>query len=337
MSGPWPHLATPLWLLALAAVPLLAWWHHRRSALGALTYSRLPAGARRGLWRGAWRLHLPFYARLAAFSLLAVALARPQLGYAWEETLSRGIDIQIALDVSVSMAAEDFRPDNRLAVARQVVRDFIAGRGGDRVGLVTFAGTALTRAPLTADLGMLDRLVESVQLSSANDGTAIGVALATAAARMRQASGEGRVIVLVTDGVNNTGEIDPMSAAAVCEGLGIRVYTIGVGTPGKVALPLPVTDPRTGRTVIQRVVMEHQLDEELLRAIGERTGGRYYAATDAEALASIFTEIDRLEKTEREVKRYVRYREAFAPLAWGALSLLLLPLAAAGLGVTAEP
>lgn len=332
MSGAFPHLADPAWLALLAGLPLLAVWHHRRGALGALTFSRLPAQA-----GGVWRLHLPFYARLAALALVVVALARPQLGYTWEESLTEGIDIVVSLDISGSMGGEDFKPDNRLTVAKRVVRDFIAGRPGDRIGLVVFSGSALTRSPLTADRAMLDRLVDSVELNTLPDGTAIGVALASAAARLKDSEAKSRVIVLVTDGVNNAGEIDPMSAAAVAEGLGLKVYTIGVGTPGRVAVPMQVRDPRSGRLETRRVMMENQLDEELLATLAERTGGRAYRATDADSLARIFAEIDRLEKTERVVRRSVRYREAFQPFAVAALALLVAPLLTAAFGTTAEP
>ncbi|HEX2251993.1 MAG TPA: VWA domain-containing protein [Thermoanaerobaculia bacterium] len=348
-----PHLGAPLWLLLLAAVPLLAWWHHRRHDPGALTYSRLPEPApRRGpvrsaagaggaapvrSWAGAWRLHLPFYFRLAAFALLVLALARPQLGYAWEESLTEGIDIQLVLDVSGSMAAEDFAPRNRLEVAKRVVRDFVAGRTGDRIGLTVFSGRAVTRSPLTTDRRMLGLLLDAVEVNTALDGTAIGVALANAAARLQDSEAESKVIVLVTDGVNNTGAIDPRSAAAVCDGLGIRVYTVGVGTRGRVVVPLTQRNPVTGRLETHRAEMQNQLDEELLRAIAERTGGRYFRATDARGLAGVFAAIDRLERTPMRVKRYVRYQETFQPLAWAALAALLAPLLAAALGVTAEP
>lgn len=329
---PFPDLASPAWLALLALLPVVAWRHHRRGAAGALTYSRLPART-----AGSWRLHLPFYLRLAALALLVVALARPRLGYAWEESTTEGIDIQIALDVSGSMGAEDFQPRNRLTVAKEVVKEFIAGRTGDRIGLVVFSGAALTQAPLTTDRQMLRFLVDAVELGSLPRGTAVGVALATAAARLRESEAESRVVVLVTDGVSNAGEIDPRSAAALCEGLGIRVYTIGVGTERAVPVPVAVGDPRTGRPAVERVVRRMPVDEPLLQEIAERTGGRFFRATDREALAGVFEEIDRLETTELQVKRFVRYREAFQPLAWSALALLLLPLVAAAFRVTVEP
>ena len=306
--------------------------HHRRPGLGALTYSRVPAGA-----GGRWRLHLPFYARLGALALLAVALARPQLGYTWEESLTEGIDIELALDVSGSMGGEDFQPDNRLTVAKRVLRDFVAGRTGDRIGLVVFSGAALTQSPLTTDRRMLDQLLDNVQLNVLPDGTAIGVALASAAARLKASEAKSRIVVLVTDGVNNAGAIDPLSATAVCRGLGLKVYTIGVGTRGRVPVPMRLRDPRTGQIETRMVMMENQLDEALLQKIAERTGGRSFRATDADSLRRIFADIDRLEKTPLKVKRYVRYREAFQPLAWSALALLLVPLAAAAFRVTAEP
>jgi Ca-activated chloride channel homolog len=334
MSGALPHLANPAWLLLLAAVPLLAWRHHRRPGLGALTYSRLPAGAAR---RGRWRLHLPFYTRLFALACLALALARPQLGYAWEESLTEGIDIQLVLDISGSMAAEDFQPKNRLTVAKQVVREFVAGRTSDRIGLVVFSGTALTRAPLTTDRQMLDLLIDAVDINALPDGTAIGVALASAAARLKASPAKTRVIVLVTDGANNAGEIDPLSAAALCAGLGLKVYTIGVGAAGRVPVPFPMRNPATGQVEIRRVMMDVPVDEELLQQIAHRTGGQFHKATDRESLRQIFQTIDRLEKTPLKVKRYVRYREAFPPLAWAGLSLLVLPFAAAGTRLTAEP
>ena len=328
-----PQLASPWWLLLLLLLPLLAWWHHRRWEPGALTFSRLPGGA-----GGAWRLHLPFYCRLLALALLVVALARPQLGYAWEETTTEGIDIELALDISGSMGAEDFAPKNRLEVAKRVLSDFVAGRPGDRIGLVAFAGAALTKAPPTTDRRMLQELIASLALHTLPDGTAIGLALASAAARLKDSPAESRVIVLVTDGDNNAGQIDPESAAAIAAGLGIKVYTVAVGTQnGPVVIPVPVRNPLTGEIDVRRVPWNVRVDEALLQRIADRTGGRFFRATDPEALRHIFAAIDRLERTPLEVRQRVRHEERFMPLAWAALALLLLPLAAAILGVTAEP
>ena len=333
-----PHLANPGWLLLLLALPALALWHHaagRRGALGALTYSRLPAAAvRRG---GGLRLHLPFYARLLAFFCLVVALARPQLGYAWEESLTEGIDIVICLDISGSMGAEDFQPKDRLTVAKQVVKEFVDHRPGDRIGIVVFSGGAMVRAPLTTDRQMLGQLIDAVELNSLPDGTAIGVAMANAAARLKDSQAKSKVMLLVTDGANNAGEIDPLSAAALAKGLGIKVYTVGVGSAGRVPVPLNLPNPITGQREVRRVLMDVPVDEVLLKQIADRTGGRFYKAGDREALRGIFREIDRLEKTPLQVKRYVRYREASPPFLWAGLGLLLLPLATAGFRVTAEP
>lgn len=328
-----PSLQDPLWLAALTFVPWLIWRHHRRHGLGALRYSRLPTTAR----SGRWRLHLPFYSRLLALTFLVVALARPQLGYAWEESLTEGIDIEVVLDVSGSMGAEDFQPRNRLVVAKEVVKEFVAQRPADRIGMVIFSGSAVTKAALTTDRQMLAELIDSVELNTLPDGTAIGVALANAAARLKDSDATTKVIILVTDGVNNAGAIDPVSAASICKGLGIRVYTVGVGTAGRVPIPVLSTDPITGRQVKRRVLMNVEVDEELLRNIADHTGGVFYKATDGQRFRDVFDEIDRLEKTVLQTKHYVRYREAFQPFAWAALSLLMLPLLAVALGLTAEP
>ncbi|HEV8632229.1 MAG TPA: VWA domain-containing protein [Thermoanaerobaculia bacterium] len=332
MSGV-PGLAQPLWLLLLLLLPLLAWRHHRAGAPGALTFSELPAAA-----GAAWRLHLPFYSRLAAVSLLIVALARPQLGFAWEETTTEGIDIQLVFDISGSMGAEDFAPKDRITVAKRVLSDFVAGRPGDRIGLVAFAGAAVTKAPPTTDRDMLQSLLSGLQLHSLPDGTAIGLALASAAARLQHSPAKSRIAVLVTDGDNNAGEIDPDSAAAICAGLGIKVYTVAVGTQnGPVIIPVPVRDPLTGDVEIRRVPWNVRVDTELLQRIAKRTGGRFYRATDADALREIFAAIDHLERTPLQVRKMVRHEERFQPLAWTALALLLLPLLTALAGMTAEP
>lgn len=331
MNG-FPHLAEPAWLLLVALLPWLIWRHHRRPESG-LTYSRLPTGARRGL-----ALHAPFYLRLVALGLLIFAVARPQLGYAWEESQTEGIDIELVVDVSGSMAAEDFQPKNRLTVAKKVIQDFIAGRHGDRIGLVAFSGTALTRAPLTTDHAMLRFLVDSIEIDPLPRGTAIGVALATAARRLEHSAAKTRIIVLVTDGDSNAGEIDPKTAAALCKGLGLKVYTIGVGAHGNEPVPVPLARPdASGRMVIRRQMAIMPVDEELLAAVSQSTGGKFYRASDRRTLEDVFADIDRLEKTPLQVKRYVRYQEAFPPFAWGALALLLLPLAPAALGRTVEP
>jgi Ca-activated chloride channel family protein len=330
---PVPELADPLWLLLLLLLPVLVWRHHRRGAPGALTFSELPE--RSG---GSWRLHLPFYSRCAALALLVVALARPQLGYSWEETSTEGVDIQLVLDVSGSMGAEDFAPKNRLEVAKKVLEDFVAGRPGDRLGLIVFAGAAQTKAPPTTDRDMLNELISKLELHELPDGTAIGMGLASAAARLKASHAKSRLVVLVTDGDNNAGQIDPASAAAICAGLGIKVYTVAVGTAnGPVIIPVPVRNPLTGDTEIRRVSWNVRVDTELLQHIANRTGGRFFRASDPASLRQIFAAIDRLERTPLQVRKMVRHEERFQPFAWSALALLLLPLAAATLRITAEP
>jgi Ca-activated chloride channel homolog len=330
-----PHVQDPWLLLLLLGLPLLGWRHHRRRECGALLYSRLPAAVNRA--GSSFRLHLPFYTRLAALAALILALSRPQLGYSWEESLTEGIDIAIVLDISGSMGAEDFQPKDRLTVAKQVVKEFIAGRPADRIALVAFSGAAVTRAPLTTDRRMLELITDSMALNTLPDGTAIGVGLAAGASRLKDSTAKTKVILLLTDGVNNHGEIDPRSAAAVCQGLGIKVYTIGVGKPGQATVPVTVTNPMTGQSEVRRMLMRTEVDRQLLADIAQRTGARAYLASDRTELQDIFAEIDRLEKTPIAVKRYVRYREVFAPLAWSALALLLLPLPLAFFGATVEP
>ncbi|MCG8463118.1 MAG: VWA domain-containing protein, partial [Holophagales bacterium] len=337
-----PSLQDPWVLLLLSVLPVLAVLRHRRRAYGAITYSSLgrspSPGGRPGSGNrapsGAWRLHLPFYCRLIALGLLILAASRPQLGFSREESLTEGIDIQVVLDISGSMAAEDFQPRNRLTVAKDVMKEFIDKRRGDRIGIVVFAGEALTKAPLTTDHQMLQLMLDSIELRTLPDGTAIGMALAAAAARLKDSDADTKVVVLVTDGVNNRGAIDPDSAATVCEGLGIKVYTVGVGTRGVVPVPMRVVDA-LGRERVQRMSMEVEVDEELLRSIAERTGGRFFQAIDPEGLRRIFEEIDQLEKTPMEIQRYVRYNEAFQPLVWAALAFLVFPLFPSALGLLA--
>lgn len=327
----WFAFQDPWMLGLLALLPLLVWRHHRRPA-AALAYSRLPTGAGR-----AWRLHLPFYLRLAALALLIVAVARPQRGFAWEESMTEGIDIQLALDLSGSMGAEDFGSTDRLTVAKRVVRDFVAGRPADRIGLTVFAGAAMTRAPLTADHRMVDELVRDLELHTLPDGTAIGDAMAAAAARLKESAAESKVLVLVTDGANNAGAVDPASAAAICDGLGIRIYTVAVGRGGRVTVPVQMQNPLTGQVELRKVNVLMRVDRELLRRIAERTGGRYFEATDRAGLEAAFASVDQLERTPLESRRWVRYRETFPPLAVVALGLILLPIAATAAGITVEP
>lgn len=273
--------------------------------------------------RPAWTLrlrHLPVALRLAALALMILALARPQAGQTEEEVLTEGIDILLALDNSGSMAAEDFKPKNRLHVAKETVARFVRGRKNDRMGLVTFAEKSYTKCPLTLDYGVLRTFLDGVALAPrAEDGTAIGMGLATCVNRLRDSRAKSRVVVLITDGRNNRGAIDPETGAALAEAMGIRIYTIGVGTKGEA--PYPVDDPVFGRRYIH---IPADIDEDTLKMIAERTGGLYFRATDPRSLEEIFRKIDKMEKTEVKVKRYTHYTELFpAFLLPGAFLFLL--------------
>jgi Ca-activated chloride channel family protein len=253
---------------------------------------------------------------------MVLALARPQAAEGYRELTTQGLNIELTLDVSGSMKAEDFRPRNRLFVAKRVIADFIGKREGDRIGLVVFAGKAFTQVPLTTDHQVLVTMLDRVQIGMLPDGTAIGTALATSLNHIKDVPAKSSVIVLLTDGVNNTGRLDPVTAAEAAQALGVRVYTIGVGTQG--TAPFLVEDPILGRRYVELPVT---IDENVLREIALKTGGRYYRATDPKALQRILDQIDRLEKTEIHVKESLNYTELFAFFLAPALALLGLDLA----------
>ncbi|MFN7973310.1 MAG: VWA domain-containing protein [Acidobacteriota bacterium] len=262
------------------------------------------------------RAYLPHLLELAGMALMVLGAARPQLGASYEEILTEGIDIVMALDVSSSMLCEDFRPKNRLEVARSVLKDFVQSRRADRIGLVVFSGKAFTLCPLTLDYPVLLDVVDRVKQGDIEDGTAIGLGIATACNRLREAKGKSKVVVLLTDGVNNRFEIDPLTAGQLARSLGIKIYCIGAGTRGSV--PCPVDDPMFGRHYVHQEV---EIDEELLKKVAETTGGLYFRATDKESLEEIYKKIGELETTKVEVKQYTRYTEAFPPFALSGLGL----------------
>lgn len=260
--------------------------------------------------------HLPFALRAAAFALLVVALARPQDVEQNVRTNTEGIDIMLAIDVSGSMLARDFKPD-RITAAKEVAGSFIADRYGDRIGLVAFAGEAFTQSPLTTDQSTLQTLLARIRSGLIEDGTAIGNGLATAINRLRESDAKSKVIILLTDGVNNQGQIAPMTAAEIAKAQGIRVYTIGVGTEGMA--PYPAIDMFGNLTFVNQKV---EIDEKVLKAISDMTGGRYFRATDKEKLKAVYDEINQLEKSKIEVMEHISYHELFLTWALAALGLL---------------
>ncbi len=319
----------PLWLWGLAVPPLVvvaAWLRERRGtqvmAFPGLSRARLP----KPNWRVRLR-HLPVW--LAALGLAAgvVAEARPQKGWSKENKTTEGVDIVVALDVSGSMAAEDFQPRNRIAVAKDVVAQFVQRRTSDRVGLVIFAGRSLTKAPPTTDTGVLLAQLDDVKLGMLPDGTAIGSGLATALTRLRHSKARSRVIVLVTDGSNNAGEIDPATATSLAKALEVRVYTVLVGKGGQVPMPIELRDPYSGEVVRKTALVQVDVDPDLLQRIAGDTGGEFFRAEDAASLRHIFERIDQLEKSEIKQTVYRRYNELYRPV----LSAAALLLAGAGL------
>lgn len=314
------HFASPylLWLLLLL-VPLIAYYVWRTLRGGATIQISSVQGLLRAPRTVRYYLrHLPFVLRATALALLVVALARPQDVERLSNTSTEGIDIMLSIDVSGSMLARDFKPD-RITAAKEVAGSFVADRYGDRIGLVAFAGEAYTQSPLTTDQGTLQTLLSRIRSGLIEDGTAIGNGLATAINRLRESEAKSKVIILLTDGVNNRGEIAPLTAAEIAKAQGIRVYTIGVGTEGMA--PYPAVDMFGETTFVQRKV---EIDEKTLTSIAEMTGGRYFRATDKAKLKAIYDEINQMERSKVEVSEHVTYHELYLDWLLGALALLLL-------------
>jgi Ca-activated chloride channel family protein len=260
--------------------------------------------------------------RWVTLAACIVALARPRSGARAEESTSDGINIVLTVDLSSSMLAEDFQPNNRLEVAKDVLKQFVAARSSDRLGVVAFAAEALTQVPLTTDYPVVTAAVDNLQAGQLEDGTAIGTAIATSANRLRDAPGRSRVMVLLTDGENNRGAIDPRTAAKAAAAVGVRIYAIGVGTEGMA--PVPVGRGVYGLRYENRPV---RIDEALLTDVARTTGGRYFRARDAQALREIYAQVDRLERTPVRAKTYVRFTEEYRWPLGLAMSALLLELA----------
>ncbi len=314
------HFASPhyLWLLTLLA-PMIAYYVWRTMQGGAAIQISTVEGVARAPKSVRYYLrHLPFALRAAAFGLLVVALARPQQIEQNVRTASEGIDIMLAIDVSASMLARDFEPD-RITAAKEVAGSFISDRYGDRIGLVAFAAEAFTQSPLTTDQSTLQTLLAQIRSGLIDDsGTAIGNGLATAINRLRESDAKSKVVILLTDGVNNRGEITPITAAEIAKAQNIRVYTIGVGTEGMA--PYPAVDMFGNITFVKQKV---EIDEKTLTAMAEMTGGRYFRATDNAKLKAIYDEINQLEKSKVEVTEHLSYHEQFLAWVLAALGLLL--------------
>ncbi len=320
------ELASPFWLILLLALPLLGLRLRTPGTArsGAVRFAENRALAGGASARVVAARALPWLS-LIALAMLIIAMARPRLLKEVVPVSAEGIDIVLALDISGSMKAEDFKPKNRFTVAREVLGDFVDGTAGDRLALVVFAGQAFTQCPLTLDYDMLRGLLEQVEIGMIEDGTAIGMAIATSAARLEKSEATSRVIILLTDGVNNAGQIDPITAAKAAGALGIKIYAVGVGSPEGALIPLG--DSIFGTRYARNPDGSYQrtkIDEETLTKVAQLSGGEYFRAVDTEALERIYDHIRKLEKSRFEVKEYRRYDELAGRLIWPALLILAL-------------
>ncbi|MCX7847839.1 MAG: VWA domain-containing protein [bacterium] len=297
----------PWWLLLLLTIPLVV-WRYVRAERGALKYSSIERLKQIRPSFSLYLRHILVVLRCVAIGLLAFALARPQRGREDTRVTAEGIDIMLVLDTSGSMVAEDLaRNKNRLDVAKEVAKEFVQKRKNDRIGLVVFGEDAYTQCPLTLDYGVLLQFLDGVKIGMAGqDRTAIGDGLATALLRMKDSPAKSKVVILLTDGENNSGKISPMTATEMARTMGVKIYTVGAGTEGMA--PVPTLDP-FGRRVM--VPMQVSIDEELLQHMANVTSGQYFRATDAGRLRDVYAQIDRMERTKTEVFHYMEWRELF--------------------------
>lgn len=320
-------LGSPIWLLLFAGVALrlLIFVLDRRHAFASFQISSLSLTGRRASLRSrlAW---IPLTLTMLGLSTLILAMARPERVRTYSDE-RRGIDMVIALDSSGSMAAEDFRPRNRFVVARDLITKFVKGRENDRIGIVTFGARAVTRVPITFDREVIDQVLQKVRVGENGDGTAIGHAIATSVNRLRSSRARSRVIVLLTDGVNNAGSIEPLTAADLAARFGIKIYTIGVGSKGEVPVPVKMQNRITGEIETVYQTIRADVDEEMLSEAARRTGGSYFRATDADALQSVFTKIDLLEKSNLAAPKSRRLEDLYSsPLKTGVALLFMAVL-----------
>lgn len=318
------RFANPEFLGLLIIIPLMIYWYLRKNIHrgGTLRFSNL--GVIKSVNKSPSRKyrHILFVLRVITVGLLIVAFARPQSGSTEEEIIAEGIDIVLAMDISSSMKAEDLaRGRNRLDVAKDVAKEFVSGRSNDRIGMVVFSGKSFTQCPLTLDYGILLNFLDQIYIGMVEDGTAIGMAIANCVNRLRDSKAKSKVVILLTDGRNNRGELDPITAANVAETMGVRIYTIGAGKRGKA--PYPIDDPFLGR---RYQYVQIDIDEDVLQKIANITGGQYFRATDEASLEQIYQEIGEMEKTKIEVKEFTRYTELFVKFLFAAIAVLLLEI-----------
>ncbi len=315
------EFAEPHWLYLLFVIPaygLLVWFRRQRSPYLVFSNTRATQESPRGM--RVYLSVLPSILRMGAMALCILALARPQTSDVTQQQYAEGIDIILVLDTSTSMRAEDFKP-NRFEAARDVASDFIDGRVSDRIGLIVFAAKAYTQTPLTLDYQFLQTMLSEVEVGAIQDGTAIGTAIATAVNRLKDSVAQSKVIILLTDGQNNRGEIDPVTASEVASTLGVRIYAIGVGAYGEA--PFVVDSPFGGR---QRQMVPVEIDEDMLKSISDQTNGQYFRATNEQALREIYDTIGELETTEIETRIYTDYEDHFNRFLWPGLILILIEI-----------
>jgi Ca-activated chloride channel homolog len=319
LRNPWFLLLCALW------VPMLWAYLRREKKRPAVRFSDLSLLTKLPKSRMLFLRHIPIVLRLFGIGLLAVALARPQKGTSEEEVTTEGVDIMLVLDVSYSMKGLDFQPNNRLFVAKETLKEFIKKRRSDKLGLVIFAKRSYTKCPLTLDYNVLTQFIDGVTFEEFSDQTAIGLALATAGNRIKDSHAKSKVIILLTDGGNNAGDIAPLAAANALGQLGIKTYTIGVGKEGEIPYPVDVIDRFTGKSLGTQVQMvKSDLDEQLLADIAHATGGKFFRAQNTEKLKEIYDTIDKMEKTQTRTKLYTSYADRFFPWVVGGVVLLFL-------------
>ncbi len=331
-------LASPWFLITILPIVGLWYWQRKTRTQSTFKYPDVKLLAELGDRKTVYLSKVVSLLRFVMLIVIVIALVRPQTVNKEKEILSEGVDIMLVLDVSGSMKAEDFKPNNRLEVAKSKVKEFIEKRDSDRIGLVVFSGEAFTKCPLTVDYGILNHMVNEVTFDMAGDGTAIGLAIATGLNRLKDSDAKSKIMILLTDGENNRGQIEPLSAAKLANDLGVRVYTIGVGKKG--GAPIPYTDPVFGKQYIRSAngaLFLTKIDEPTLKRISATSGGRYFRAEDANALTDVYDQIDALEKTKVKMKRYYHYFDFFPYLLWAIFGLFMTEIMLASLFLVRVP